>query len=95
MSLEYFGNDKYKVLSCMAGCQVIIKGKSIVKLSQQEIADLVQLSKVKVNSIIADLKAHDKFTGDYDETISTMNELSNMLYIRQKEYWVPSINDEN
>ena len=57
MSLGYFGNDKYKVLSCMAGCQVIIKGKSIVKLSQQEIADLVQLSKVKVNSIIADLKA--------------------------------------
>ena len=57
MNLEYFGNDKYKVLSCMADCQVIIKGKSIVKLSQQEIADLVQLSKVKVNSIIADLKA--------------------------------------
>lgn len=45
--------------------------------------------------IIADLKAHDEFTGGYYETISTMNELSNMIYIRQKEYWIPSINDEN
>jgi biotin operon repressor len=35
---------------------ISIKGSSIIKLSQQEIADIVKLSKVKVNAIIAELK---------------------------------------
>ena len=45
--------------------------------------------------IITDLKAHDKFTCDYDETMKTVKEFSDMIYIRQNEYWVPSINNEN
>ena len=56
MEMEYFGNDKYKVLACMNERQISVKDGVVVKLSQQEIADIVQLSKVKVNGIIAELK---------------------------------------
>jgi biotin operon repressor len=56
MDIEYFGNDKYKVLSCMGKRQISVMDCLIVKLSQQEIADIVQLSKVKVNGIITELK---------------------------------------
>jgi biotin operon repressor len=56
MDIEYFGNDKYRVLLCMGKRQISIKDYTIVKLSQQEIADILQLSKVKVNGIIAELK---------------------------------------
>lgn len=57
MNIEYFGNDKYRVLACMSERQIAVKDSLIVKLSQQEIADILQLSKVKVNAIIAELKA--------------------------------------
>lgn len=57
MSLEYFVNDKYKVLSCMADRQISLNGNQVIKLSQQEIADILQLSKVKVNGLISELKA--------------------------------------
>lgn len=57
MSLEYFANDKYKVLSCMADRQIAVKGELVVKLSQQDISDILGISKVKVNSIIAELKS--------------------------------------
>lgn len=54
--MEYFGNDKYRVLSCMAQRQISVNDIMIVKLSQQEIAEIVNLSKAKVNGIIAELK---------------------------------------
>lgn len=57
MNIEYFANDKYRVLSCMAKRQISVNGNMVIKLSQQEIADMVQLSKVKVNGIISELKA--------------------------------------
>lgn len=57
MILEYFSNDKYRVLACMAERQIYVHDSKIIKLSQQEVADILQLSKVKVNAIIAELKA--------------------------------------
>lgn len=57
MNLEYFVNDKFKVLSCMAERQISVNGDMVIKLSQQEVADILQISKVKVNSIIAELKS--------------------------------------
>lgn len=54
--IDYFTNDKYKVLKCMAERQIEVKNTHIVKLSQQNIADILQLTKVKVNSIIGELK---------------------------------------
>ena len=62
MEMEYFGNDKYKVLACMNERQISVKDSIVVKLSQQEIADIVQLSKVKVNGIIAELKSDGYIT---------------------------------
>ena len=56
MSLEFFSNDRYRILQCMLERQIEVKGQNIVPLSQQNIADVVQLSKKKVNTIIGELK---------------------------------------
>lgn len=58
MSLEFFSNDRYKVLQCMVERQIEIKGQNVVPISQQNIADVVQLSKKKVNTIIGELKVN-------------------------------------
>lgn len=57
MTMEFFTNDRYKILSCMASCQIHVNGMKIVPLSQQQIAIEVGLSKKKVNNIIAELKS--------------------------------------
>jgi DNA-binding IclR family transcriptional regulator len=62
VEIEYFGNDRYKVLACMSKRQISVKDKIVVKLSQQEIAEIVQLSKAKVNGIITKLKADGYIT---------------------------------
>lgn len=83
MSLEYFVNDKYKVLSCMAERQISVNGYQIIKLSQQEIADILQLSKVKVNSLISELKTAGYLVqltarGKYSLTIKAIAELADL-----------------
>ena len=54
--IEYFVNDKYRVIKCMADRQIVVNDKEIIKLSQQEIADILHFTKVKVNLIINELK---------------------------------------
>ena len=81
MNLEYFGNDKYKVLVCMAERQISVKDSTVIKLSQQEIADILKISKVKVNAIIAELKADYYITqksprGKYSLTDKAIKELN-------------------
>ena len=53
---DFFLNDKYKVLECMATRQISVNGEMLVKLSQQEIADILNFTKPKVNVIIKELK---------------------------------------
>lgn len=53
---DFFMNDKYKVIECMAQRQISVNDKLIVKLSQQEIANILGFTKTKVNSIINELK---------------------------------------
>ena len=36
---DFFMNDRYRVLECMAQRQIIVNDEAVVKLSQQEIAD--------------------------------------------------------
>lgn len=55
-NLEYFGNDNYKVLKFLYDNQIQVKDKHYIVLSQQEIADMVQFSKLKTNGIIQDLR---------------------------------------
>jgi DNA-binding IclR family transcriptional regulator len=84
MNIDYFGNDKYRVLSCMAKRQILVKDSSVIKLSQQEIADILQLSKVKVNTIISELKSDGYLTqksprGKYsltDKAIAALAEIN-------------------
>lgn len=55
-TLEYFGNDNYKVLKFLYDNQIQVKDKYYIVLSQQEIADMVQFSKLKTNGIMQDLR---------------------------------------
>ena len=55
---EFFVNDKYKVLECMATRQISVNNEWIIKLSQQEIADILNFTKTKVNTIIGELKTN-------------------------------------
>ena len=55
---EFFVNDKYKVLECMANRQIPVNNAQIIKLSQQEIADMLHFMKTKVNVIIGELKTN-------------------------------------
>ncbi len=54
----FFVNDKYRVLECMANRQISVNNEQIVKLSQQEIADILHFTKTKVNTIIGELKTN-------------------------------------
>lgn len=53
---DFFVNDKYKVLVCMAKCQILVGNSLVVKLSQQEMADALGFTKAKVNQIVKGLK---------------------------------------
>ena len=55
---EFFVNDKYRVLKCMANRQIPVNNEQVIKLSQQEIADILHFTKAKVNSIIGELKVN-------------------------------------
>ena len=55
-TLEYFTNDNYKVLKFLYDNQIQVKDKYYIILSQQEIADMVQFSKLKTNGIMQDLR---------------------------------------
>ena len=52
---NFFVNDKYIVLECMAQRQITVNDALIIKLSQQEIADILGFTKTKVNCIVRDL----------------------------------------
>lgn len=53
---DFFVNDKYRVLECMAARQISVNEEMVIKLSQQEIADILHFTKAKVNAIIGELK---------------------------------------
>lgn len=40
---DFFMNDRYRVLECMAQRQIIVNDEAVVKLSQQEIADTLPI----------------------------------------------------
>ncbi len=68
---EFFVNDKYRVLECMANRQIPVNNEQIVKLSQQEIANILHFTKTKINTIISDLK-----TNEYIIQLSTQGKYS-------------------
>lgn len=48
---EFFVNDKFRVLECMASRQISVNNEQVIKLSQQEIADILHFTKTKVNAV--------------------------------------------
>ncbi|HAT4093907.1 TPA: hypothetical protein I9Z34_002425 [Clostridium perfringens] len=54
-TLEFFANERYKLLKLLCDNQVKVKEDYYVTLSQQEIADIAHISKLKVNKIINEL----------------------------------------
>ena len=80
---EFFVNDKYRVLECMANRQISVNNELIVKLSQQDIADILHFTKTKVNIIIGELKTNGYITqlsirGKYALTDKANTEISKM-----------------
>ena len=57
-TLEYFGNDNYKVLKFLYDNQIPIENteEKYIYLSRQEIANIIRFSKTKINAIMQDLK---------------------------------------
>ena len=56
MSIDFFTNDRFKILHCMSERQIEVAGDVFVPLSQQQIADITEISKKTVNMIIKELK---------------------------------------
>ena len=76
---DFFMNDRYRVLECMAQRQIIVNNEAVVKLSQQEIADTLGFT----NSIIRELIQKGYVTqvnarGKYALTENANRELRNM-----------------
>jgi len=55
---EFFVNDKYRFLKCMASQQIHVGSNQVIKLFQQGIADILHFIKTKVNAIICELEAN-------------------------------------
>ena len=55
IQMNYFGNDNYKILKILSDNQVEVLGDIIIPITQQDVADLAQFSKVKTNQIINNL----------------------------------------
>ncbi|HFI0101103.1 TPA: hypothetical protein ACGORY_001709 [Streptococcus suis] len=54
-TLEPFANDTFRLLKTLKENQVEVKGAYYIPLSQQEIADIDQMSKLKTNRLLRDL----------------------------------------
>ena len=54
-TLEFFGNDRYTLLKMLLENQIKVKDDFYIPLSQQEIADMIQFSKLKTNRLLNEL----------------------------------------
>ena len=57
-SLEFFGNDRYSLLVMLQNNQIKVKDDFYIPLSQQEIADMIQFSKLKTNKLLNELMSN-------------------------------------
>lgn len=58
-TLEYFVNERYELLKLLYDNQIKVKNDFYIPLSQQEIADMAHVSKLKANRIINELIKSD------------------------------------
>lgn len=55
MNLSFFANERFEYLEFLSQNQVTVKDASYVTLNQQEIADILHMSKQKSNKIMNEL----------------------------------------
>lgn len=55
MTLSFFANERFDYLELLSQNQVTVKGASYVTLNQQELADMLHISKQKSNKIMNEL----------------------------------------
>ena len=56
MRIDLFLNDSYKILNLLYENQTVVLDKTVVPLTQSEIANELGMSKAKVNSLIGQLQ---------------------------------------
>jgi predicted transcriptional regulator len=59
MDIEFFTNDKFKILFCMQQRQIDILGNQYVLLSQRQIAAITGIAYKTVNSIMKALRDNE------------------------------------
>jgi DNA-binding IclR family transcriptional regulator len=59
MDIEFFTNDKFKILSCMQQRQIDILGHQYVLLSQRQIAEITGIAYKTVNNIMKALRDNE------------------------------------
>lgn len=77
-TLESFANDFFKVLKFLKDNQVEVKGHWYVTLSQQEVADMNHMSKLKTNRILRELK-EGNFVVPYQNKRGNTKSLSKVI----------------
>lgn len=84
MGIDFFINERYKVLICLYERQIEVNGKIYSPLSQEEISQVVGISKATVNNILKELKKEkyivqqNRTRGKYtltEKAIKLINEL--------------------
>jgi len=84
LGIEFFTNDRYKILSCMAERQIEVVGKIYAPLSQRQIAEITGLAYKTVNTIIKELRNNDYIIyegttrGKYSLTAKAKSELAHI-----------------
>lgn len=84
MGIDFFANERYKVLMCLYERQIEVNGKIYAPLLQEEISQVVGISKATVNNVLKELKKEkyivqqNRTRGKYiltDKAMQFINEL--------------------
>ena len=88
-TLEFFANDRFKLLKLLCDNQIKVKDNYYVALSQQEIADIAHFSKLKTNKLLNELIDNEfvaYFNGKRGKYMIT-DKGHKVLYLIQKNNW--------
>jgi predicted transcriptional regulator len=84
MSIDFFTNNRYKILACMQQCQIKVLGSQYVPLSQRQIAGITGIAYGTVNSTMKSLQDNGyviregSTRGQYSLTAKAVDALSTL-----------------
>lgn len=91
MGIDFFANERYKVLMCLYERQIEVNGKIYAPLSQEEISQVVGISKATVNNVLKELKKEkyivqqNRTRGKYTLTDKAMQFINELQIERDKK----------